>query len=321
MLKRLAALCAALVLNPLVALADDYPTRPVTVIVPYAPGGTTDLVARLVLKRMEAEVNQSFVIENRAGASGAIGATLVSQAEPDGYTLMFDNIGILTMNEHLIKELSYNPQEDFSMIGMVIKSHQAVAVGPTVEAKTIEEFFQQIKAEPGKFRHGSGGIGTGVHVFTEYMKSAGDLNIEHIPYKSSGIALTGLMSGEIDMSLEGSSNVLPHVQAGRLRVLAVTSAERDPQYPDVPTLAESVLPGFTITAWSSLSAPSGTPTEIIQKLNRALNAALSDEELLKQLSGYGLTPFPTTPEEAANFINEQRELWGKIIKEAKIEGQ
>jgi tripartite-type tricarboxylate transporter receptor subunit TctC len=321
MFKRLALLCAALMLLPVAATARSFPERPITVIVPYAPGGATDLSARIVMKRMETILKQPFIIENRAGAAGSVGATVVAQSKPDGYTLMFDNIGILSMNQHLYPSLPYNAERDFALIGLVVKSHQALVVGPSVKAKTAQELFNQIRAEPGKLRYGSGGVGTGTHVFTEYMKSAAKVDIEHIPYKSSGPAVIGLMAGEIDLMLEGSSNVLGHVQAGKIRALAVSSPERDPVYPDVPTLAESVIPKFSTQAWSALSAPAGTPPETIRILNEALNETLSGPEVKKQLAGYGLTPAPGTPAEATAFINGEKERWGQVIKDSNIQPQ
>jgi tripartite-type tricarboxylate transporter receptor subunit TctC len=321
MFKRVAALCAALMLAPSVANAQSFPERPVTVIVPYAPGGNTDLASRIIMKRMEVTLKQPLIIENRAGAAGSVGATVVAQAKPNGYTLMFDNIGILSMNEHLYPTLPYSPERDFALIGMVVKSHNAVFVGPRVKAKTVQELFEQIRAEPGRFRYGSGGVGTGVHVFTEYMKSAANLDIEHIPYKSSGPAVIGLMAGETDITVDGSAQNLGHVRAGKLRALAMTSPNRDPLYPDVPTLAESVIPNFSAEAWSALSAPAGTPSETIRILNNALNEALSDPEIKSQLAGYGLTTIPSTPDDAVAFIKGERERWGKVIKDNNIRAQ
>lgn len=321
--RRLAAfaltLGSALVAGAPALAAKPYPDRPVTLVVGYAAGGATDIVARLMAKSLSEALGQTFVVENKTGANSNIGAEIVSRATPDGYTLYVGSIAN-TINRSLYSQLNYDFIKDFKPVGLVATIPNILVVNPKVPVKTVQEYIAYARAHPGKLTCASSGSGSSIHLSCELFKMETGTDILHVPYRGSGPAVADLLGGQVDSMLDNLPSSLPHVQAGKLRAIGVTSPQRLPATPDVPTLAESGLPGFDVESWFGLVAPAGTPQPVIARLNEALNQALASPALqasYKQAGFYAPTT-PNTPETFAKKIDSEIDKWAAVVKRADI---
>ncbi|MCZ8391602.1 Bug family tripartite tricarboxylate transporter substrate binding protein [Achromobacter xylosoxidans] len=320
--RRLAASVAALAALAFTApgwAAKPYPERPVTLVVGYAAGGATDIVARLVAKALTDELGQTIVVENKTGANSNIGAEIVSRAAPDGYTLYVGSIAN-TINRTLYSKLNYDFIKDFKPIGLLATIPNILVVNPKLPVKTVPEYLAYAKANPGKLTCASSGSGSSIHLSCELFKMQTGTDILHVPYRGSGPAVADLLGGQVDSMFDNLPSSLPHVQAGKLRAIGVTSPQRLPAVPDVPTLAESGLPGFDVESWFGLMAPAGTPQPVIERLNQALNKALADPALVASYkqSGFYAPQQPNTPDTFAKKIASEIDKWGAVVKRADI---
>ncbi|MCV6906164.1 MAG: tripartite tricarboxylate transporter substrate binding protein [Achromobacter xylosoxidans] len=320
--RRLAASVAALAALAFTApgwAAKPYPERPVTLVVGYAAGGATDIVARLVAKALTDELGQTIVVENKTGANSNIGAEIVSRAAPDGYTLYVGSIAN-TINRTLYSKLNYDFIKDFKPIGLLATIPNILVVNPKLPVKTVPEYLAYAKANPGKLTCASSGSGSSIHLSCELFKMQTGTDILHVPYRGSGPAVADLLGGQVDSMFDNLPSSLPHVQAGKLRAIGVTSPQRLPAVPDAPTLAESGLPGFDVESWFGLMAPAGTPQPVIERLNQALNKALADPALVASYkqSGFYAPQQPNTPDTFAKKIASEIDKWGAVVKRADI---
>jgi len=318
-LPRLAALCFALVLPAAAAVAQDYPSRPIRWIVPYPPGGTTDVLARLMGEYLSRKLGQQFVIDNRAGAGNNIGTEAVVKAEPDGYTVLLVNPAN-GINATLYKNLPFNFIRDIAPVAGFVRVPNVMEVNPDVPAKTVAEFIAYAKANPGKINMASSGVGTSVHLSGELFKAMTGVEMVHVPYRGAGPALTDMMAGQVQVMFDNLPSSVELIRSGKLRALAVTTDKPSPALPGVPTVAETV-PGYEASAWFGMGAPKNTPRAAIEKLNRAVNEALQDPVMVKKLADLGGTPIPGTPEDFGKLIADETEKWRKVVEfsGAKIE--
>jgi len=295
--------------------------RPITLVVPYMPGGSSDLLGRLVAQLMGPLLKRTIIVENRAGAGTTVGASHVAHAAPDGNTLLLATIATLAINPSLYKKLPYNPKE-FMPIGLVGSIPLAVVVQPSMKAQSITELVALAKASPEPFAYGSPGNGSPQHLAGEMFAAATGIKLNHIPYNGSSPALTDLLGGRIEMVFTDIAPVLQHIRSGRLRALAVTTSQRHATLPAVQTIAESKLPGmasFEVVAWQGLAAPPGTPVAVIDQYNKTLNAVLSQPEFRKRLESEGIVPANSgTPEEFGAFANREAQRWSAIVKAANV---
>jgi len=311
--KSLFALAALAVMNA-PAGAQDYPNRPITLVVPFPPGGSTTIVARTISDKLAELLGQQIVIDNRGGAGGTIGTRAVAKADPDGYTLLLGYTGTLAIAPSLYANVGYDPRKDFAPIGRIGTAPNTLVVHPSFPAKSVAELVAYAKANPGKVNYGSAGVGTVSHVCGEYFATAAGIKLVHVPYKGTGPVLTDLIGGHIPMAFAPIPATYPNAQSGKLRMLAVTSAVRSTLVPEVPTIAEQGVPGFEAVLRYGLVAPAGTPRPIIDKLNKALNAALASDEIRKRLALEGAEPLPGTIKDYAADIDREETQWAKVVK-------
>jgi tripartite-type tricarboxylate transporter receptor subunit TctC len=298
------------------AFAADYPTRPVHWIVPYPPGGSTDILARIIGGYLSEHLGQQFVIENRPGGGNNIGTEAVVRAAPDGYTVLLVNPAH-GINATLYPKLTFNVIRDIAPVAGLIRVPNVMEVNPRVPAKTVAEFIAYAKANPGKINWASSGSGTSVHLSGELFKSMTGVDLTHVPYRGSAPALTDMLAGTVDVMFDNMPSSLPHIQAGKLRALGVTTAARSPALPDVPTVAETV-PGYEASAWFGMGAPKGTPAEVIDKLNKEINAALQDPKIQARLAELGGNLIAGTPTDFGKVIADETDKWAKVIKTANV---
>ena len=313
----LAAFVVAILL-PAVALAQDYPSRPITLIVPYSAGGGNDLMARTAAEKMSKTLGQQIVIENRGGAGGSIATRQIAKSAPDGYTLGLGGTGTLAINPTLYGNVGYDPRKDFAPIGLIATSALVVCVNPSLPVRTIPELIALAKKTPGTLTYASAGTGSGIHLGSEYFASVAGIKLTHVPYKGSSPALTDLIGGHVGIYFSSLPPAVALVKEGKVRALAVTSAKRSPIFPDLPTVAEAALPGYEAVLHYGIVAPAGTPRPIIDKLNAALNAALATDEVRQRLAIEGAEPQPTTPEEYGAIIDREVTMWSDLVKAAGI---
>jgi tripartite-type tricarboxylate transporter receptor subunit TctC len=302
-----------------VAAADDYPSRPIRLVVPFAPGGATDPVARGLTNAINAKLAKPIVVYNHGGAGGSVGMDEVAKSPPDGYTLLLVHSGITYM-PGLYRKLPFDPIKDFDAIITAVSGFYVLAVNPEVPIKSVAELIAYAKANPGKLTYGSAGIGSTLHLAAEFFKLEAGLDIVHAPYKGAGPAVTDLLGGQIQMMFGPANAILPLAKAGKLRALAVTSAKRSPLAPDLPAVAET-LPGFEVAGWYGFAAPAGTPRNVIATINAESNRALQSPELVTQFRRLGYEPIGGTPEEANARIKLEVAHWTKIIHDAGIPPQ
>jgi tripartite-type tricarboxylate transporter receptor subunit TctC len=293
--------------------AQDYPARPVKIIVPTPPGGPVDIMARITANYLQTALGQAFVIENRAGAGNTIGSKDAAAAVPDGYTLLYSSASGLVIAPLLHPDVGYNPLTDYDPIALVAASSNILVVNPAVPAKTVAELVAYAKANPGKVNFSSGGIGVLPHLIGEMFKSAAGIDIVHVPYKGGGPSINDLVAGNVQMTFESTTVLLPLIKAGKLRALAVTTEKRIPQLPDVPTMAESGYPKVVATAWTGLLAPAHTPAPIIARLNAAINDGLQKPQFLEALAKLTIDPLGGTPADFTAQIKSDAAKWSPII--------
>jgi tripartite-type tricarboxylate transporter receptor subunit TctC len=312
----LAATPAALLAVSRIAKAQAYPTRPVRLIVPFTPGGTTDIVARLLGQSLSERLGQPIVIENRPGAGTNIGTETVVKAPPDGYTLLVAGTPA-AINATLYENLSFNFGRDIAPVAGIIRTPYVMEVNPSVPVKTVPEFISYAKANPGKINMASPGIGTGAHLSGELFKQMTGANMIHVPYRGAAPALVDLIAGQVQVQFASTPETIEYIRNGRLRALAVTTATRAEVLPEVPSVGEFV-PGYETTAWFGIAAPKGTPNEIIDKLNSEINAGLADPKTKERFLDLGGVPMPMTPTQFGKLIADETEKWAKVIRAAKI---
>jgi tripartite-type tricarboxylate transporter receptor subunit TctC len=313
----MAAFVAALAtLASVAAVAQPaYPSRPIRLVVPFPPGGAVDFYARAVQGPLSERLGQPVVIENRVGASGMVGADHVAKSAPDGYTLLLGNIASLAINVSLYPKMAYDPATDFTPIMRTIDVNYALVVHPSVPAKSVAELIAYAKANPGKLSYGSAGSGSLPHLATELFKQATGTEINHVPYKGGGPMVTDLLGGTVQMVIADQANLMPHVKSGKLRALAVASPARSPNAPDLPTIAESGLPGFQAVAWNGLVGPAGLPPDVVSKLHDAFVKVMAMPSVRERLVGGGLDPVGDTPEAFGRFVKSEIAKWGRIAKD------
>jgi tripartite-type tricarboxylate transporter receptor subunit TctC len=294
--------------------AATYPSKPIKVIVPFTAGGGGDILARLVMLRVSKELGQPIIFENLAGAGGNVGSTTAARAPADGYTLLYGTNGTLAINQTIYKSPGFNPLKDFEPVSQLTQLAAMVVVRPTLAVNSMAELTRLLKANPGKYSFGSAGNGTTSHLAGEIYKSRAGVAVVHIPYRGGAQAMTDLIGGQVDMMIEVMPNAAPQARAGRVKPLAVTTAKRVAAWPDVPTIAESGLPGFDVSAWDAIVVPAGTPRAIIDKINAAIHKASLDAELRSQLQQRGADMAPGTPEELSKYIASNITLWGDAVK-------
>jgi tripartite-type tricarboxylate transporter receptor subunit TctC len=302
------------------AHAQDYPSRPVKVIVPTPPGGPVDVVGRLTANYLQTTLGQAFVVENRSGAGNTIGSKDAAEATPDGYTLLFSAASGLIIAPLLHPDAGYDALTSFDPIALVGATSSILVVNPSVPAKTVQELVAYAKANPGKVNFSSGGIGVLPHLIGELFKSRAGIDIVHVPYKGGAPSITDLMAGNVQLTFETTSVLLPLIQAGKLRPLAVTTAKRIPQLPDVPTMIESGFPDFVTVAWTGLLAPAHTPQAVIDKLNTAVNQGLKSPELRDALAKITVDPLGGTPADFTQTMKTELARWTPIVKSLGLEG-
>ena len=312
-----AALCGALALMLVAtarpAWADGFPDKPIRIVVPYAPGGPTDIVARLVGNKMATELGQPVLIENKGGAGGNLGAELVARAPADGYTLLLVTSGH-TINPALYPKLSYSLKSDLVGISQLISTPMVVAVNPSLPVSNLRELIALAKAQPGQLNFASAGNGSSTHLAAELFDMMAGVKMGHVPYKGSSPALSDVMAGHVQVAFDYMISAMPYVRSGKLKGLAVTGSSRSSVAPELPTVAEAGLPGYEVISWNGLMAPANTPKAVLVALNAAVKSALASPELVQQISAQGSSPQWSSPEVFGNFVSAEIERWGKVVR-------
>ena len=310
-------LAAALVMPLSCALAQTYPSRPVRLIVPFAPGGFTDVVARILGQKLSEAMGQQFVIENKAGAGSTIGSDLVAKSPPDGYTLLMVS-STHVISPWIYKNLPYDPIKSFTVITKLVDSPYVLLVNPKVPARNVQEFVALAKAAPETIHYASSGNGSAQHLMGGLFVAMTGAPLKHVPYRGSSGAATDLVAGVVESSFAGVPNALAQVPQGRLKALAVTTAKRIPQLPDVPTLQEAGVPGYEASVWLALLAPAGTPPEIVNRLNTEVAKLMNSPETRKALFDAGVEPTPSTPQAMSDYMVQELARWGKVVKDTGV---
>ncbi len=316
--------CAALLIAASLATAqaaapaDAYPNRPVRVIVPFPPGGGNDILARAMSARLAESMGQQFIVDNRGGAGGLIGGQIAATSDPDGYTLFLGSMGGLAHNPALRPNLPYNPVRDFAAITLLATSPFILVVYPGVPAQTVQELLALARAKPGTLNYGSAGVASSLHMTGELFKHVTKINIVHVAYKGTAPALTDLLAGQVQMVFSTMPPPLPHVKSGKLRALGVTTTKRSKAAPDVPTIAESGVPGFSVENWQGIVAPAKTPRAIIDRLNREMVKILAQPAMVEMFGTQGLDPVGNTPAQFDKLIRAEIEKWTALVKAAGI---
>ena len=298
------------------ALAQAYPTKPVTIIVPFAAGGTTDILARIIGQALTAELGQSVVVDNRAGAGGNIGGQAAAKATPDGHTLFMGTVGTHAINASLYKKMPFDPVKDFAPLTRVANVPNLLVANPAQPYKSVKDLIAYAKANPGKVNFGSSGNGSSIHLSGELFKSLAKVDMQHVPYKGSAPAVTYLLGNQIGIMFDNMPSAIQHVRSGKLVPLAVTTAKRSPELPNVPTIAEAGVPGYEATSWFGMFAPAGTPAPVLAKLNAAIVKVLAQPDVKKKINEQGAEVYSETPEQFAAFIQAESVKWGKVVKES-----
>jgi len=317
----LTALIAAVSAGAAPSAAQPYPSRPITLVVPFPPGGSATIIARIIADKMSEGLGQQIVIDNRGGAGGSIAARQVAKSAPDGATLLLAFTGTLAVSPLIFANVGYDPRKDFAGIGLIGMAPSVLAVHPSVPARSVADLIGIAKAEPGKIQYGSPGIGTTNHLAGELLAAMTGIRITHIPYKGTGPAITDLLGGHIAMMFAPIPAAHGNVSAGALRALGVTSLKRSSLWPDIPTVAETGLPGFEVVQRSTLLAPAGTPRPIIERLNKELNAVLATDDVRRRLAVEGGEPVPGAPEEYAADIDREEMRWAKLVATIGLKGE
>jgi tripartite-type tricarboxylate transporter receptor subunit TctC len=319
----LAALIAATIAAPAAGAqgapaATNYPTKPIRLVITYPPGGNTDLVGRAVAQKLAEAWGQQVVVDNRGGAGGVLGTLIAKQAPADGYTLLLGTSAGMVLNPLLMNKIPYDPYQDFAPVSLVIVLPQLLAVHPALAARNVREFIALAKAKPGQLNFGSSGVGTPNHLGGEMLKAMAGINIVHVPYKGGAASITDLIAGQVQLVISSAPSVVPHVRSGRLRALAIGSAKRTPALPDVPTVAESGVPGYEYTTWYGIFAPARTPAPILGRLNAEIVRMLADPQMTQRFQSQGGDPASSTPAALTAYMREETARWIRVIKTAGI---
>src|ERR1051326_6673466 len=315
-----AGLALAAVTVALPALGQSYPSKAIRLVSPFPPGGSVDVVGRLLAAKLSESLGQQMVVENRSGASGVIGTEMVMNSPPDGYTLLINTIPFVT-NQFLMPRAPYDPLRDFVSISLVASSPSFVTVHPSLPVRSIQDLVALAKAKPGQLYYSAAGVGTNPHIAGELFNLLADVNISAVQYKGGGPADTALISGEVGVTFGNISQEIGFVKAGRMRALAVTSAKRNPAMPELPTVAEAGVPGYEFDTWFVVAAPKGTPRAIVDTLNAQIRKALATPEQVKFWEERGFTVIASTPEQAAAYLEAEQKKWGRVIKERGIKAE
>jgi tripartite-type tricarboxylate transporter receptor subunit TctC len=301
------------------ALAQQFPDRTITLVVPFAAGGSTDVVARIIAQKMSEELGQQIVVENVAGAGGSLGADRVARAEPDGYTILMATVATHALNPLILKTKPYDAEKDFAPISLLVVVPNVLVVNPELPAKTVEELIALLKADPQGYSYASSGNGTPLHLSGELFKSMAGVDMQHVPYKGSGPALNDVIGNQIPIMFDNLPSSSSHIKAGTLRALAVTTKERAESFPDVPTVAESGIPGYETYTWNALFAPAGTPADAITRLNEAANKVLKDPDVIARMKDFSAAIVGSTPEELGAHVSAELAKWTPVVKDANIQ--
>lgn len=292
--------------------------KPVRLVVPFTPGGSTDILSRVIATRLGAAMGQTFIVENKPGAGGSLGADSVARADPDGNTLLMGHIGTLAVNASLYPKLPYDPVKSFAPVAWVARVPNVLVVNANSGIRSLKDLVAQAQAHPSKLSYASGGNGSAAHIAFEYLKLRTKIFMSHIPYRGTAPSVTDLISGQVDATFTGGPAVMPHVKSGRLRALAVSSSRRMAAFPDVPTVAESGYPGFEADQWYGVVAPVGTPAELVSRLNLAINKILALPEVAQQLAGEGAEPVQATPQAFAELIAREIPRWREVVRAGNV---
>ena len=314
----LAALAAGFMSLPAAAQTTDFPTKPVRLVVPYAPGGIADLLGRLVADKLRAMYKQPVLVENRPGAGGHIGGAEAAKSAPDGHTLVLATIAHNGASA-MYKGLTYNPSTDLVPVALIAESAGMLLVNPSVQANSVQEFIALARANPGKLNYASAGNGSAIHMATELFMHMTGTNLVHVPYKGSSPAMTDLIGGQVQVMFENIATGLPYLKSGKVRVLGTTGRARSPSLPDVPTIAEAGVPGYAAEPWYTISVPKGVPADVMRKLNADINAAIRSPDLAQRWESLGVTPLGGSLEDAAKRNAMELERWTRVIQAAKIQ--
>ena len=317
MRKPIARACAvALFVSSGTLLAQSYPVKPIRFVVPFAPGGSTDIVARIIAQKMSENMGQQVVVDNRTGAGGNIGAEVAAKSPPDGYTMITATTGVMSINQFMYRKLPYDPEKDFAPVTQTGSLPLILVVHPSLPVRNVKELIAFAKARPGQLNYGSSGVGSATHMTTELFKTMTGIDIVHIPYKGSGQVMGDMVGGQLALIFDQVVSSMPHVQAGKLRALGITSAKRFPTLPDLPTIAEAGVPGYESISWAGVAVPAGTPKEIIARLHAEIVKVLQLPDIRERLLRDGIEPIGSTPEQFAAHIRAERVKWAKVVKDS-----
>jgi tripartite-type tricarboxylate transporter receptor subunit TctC len=300
---------------------DAYPAKPVRLIAPFPPGGTTDVMCRLIAQKLSAAFGRQVIVDNRPGAAGSIGHDVAAKAAPDGYTLLLTTKGGLVINPYLYKKLPFDPLNDFALISIVISAGPVLVVHPSVPARNVQELIALAKSRPGQLNYGSGGVGTTAHIAGEFIQTITGIKMVHVPYKGGAVGLIDLIAGQTDLQFGDMVPSVPHVRAGKLRALAVTSTQRSKALPEIPTMAESGVKQEFPSQWWGVAAPRGTPRPIVDRVNAELGRIVKASDVLERFDGLGVFPEHTTPEKMLEIVKAEGPPMGRLLKAAGVQAQ
>ena len=316
-LERMILICTAACM-PLPLAAQTFPTKPIRFLVGFAPGGSTDIVARLLAQKMTDSMGQQVVVENRPGAGSNIAAEALAKAPPDGYTILACTTGLFAIQPFLYKKLPYDPEKDLLPVTQTGSLPYIIVVHPSLPVKGVRDFVALAKRRPGELNYASSGIGTGSHLSAEYFRHAAAINLVHVPYKGTGQAMGDLLGGQVVLMFDQPVSSLPHVKVGKLKVLGISSGKRFPTLPEIPTVAEQGLSGFEAISWAGVCAPGRTPADVVGKLHAELVKALKAPDIAERLLRDGIEPIGNTPEQFREHTRREREKWGKVVRDANV---
>lgn len=299
--------------------AQSFPDRTITLVVPFAAGGSTDVVARIIAQKMSEDLGQQIVVQNVAGAGGNLGASNVARADPDGYTILMATVATHALNPLILKTKPYDPEKDFAPISLLVIVPNVLVVNPELPAKSVQELLALLKASPDQYSYASSGNGTPLHLSGELFKTMAGVQMQHIPYKGSGPALNDVIGNQVPIMFDNLPSSSSHIKAGTLRALAVTTAERAPSFPDVPTIAESGIPGYETYTWNALFAPANTPQPVIARLNESANKALADPAVQKRMEEFSARIVGSTPEELGAHVKAELAKWTPVVRDANVQ--
>jgi tripartite-type tricarboxylate transporter receptor subunit TctC len=300
------------------AQAQEFPDRSVTLVVPFAAGGSTDVVARIIGQKMSDDLGQQVIVENVAGAGGNLGADRVARAEPDGYTILMGTVATHALNPLILKTKPYDPERDFAPVSLLVLVPNVLVVNPELPAKNVAELLALLKAAPEQYSYASSGNGTPLHLSGELFKNMAGVSMQHVPYKGSGPALNDVIGNQVPIMFDNLPSSSSHIKSGTLKALAVTTKERAPSFPDVPTIAETI-PGYETYTWNALFAPAGTPKEAIDRLNASAKKALADPAVAEKMNGFSATIVASSPDELAAHVKAELAKWGPVVKNANVQ--